>query len=74
MIDLTTMTARKIAGLVRRRELTARAVAEVALDRIAQLDVPAIAESNSKFPPQPHDLKAQPRVEQGKNGEICGGN
>ena len=36
MIDLTTMTARKIAEAVRRRELSAVAVAQTALDRIAQ--------------------------------------
>ena len=36
MIDLTTMTARKIAEAVRRRELTAVAVAQAALDRIGQ--------------------------------------
>ena len=38
MIDLTTMTARKIAEAVRRRELTAVAVAQAALDRIGRLN------------------------------------
>ncbi len=38
MIDLTTMTARKIAESVRRREVTAVAVAEVALERIGKLN------------------------------------
>ncbi len=38
MIDLTTWTARKIAGAVRRRELTAVAVAESTLERIARLN------------------------------------
>jgi aspartyl-tRNA(Asn)/glutamyl-tRNA(Gln) amidotransferase subunit A len=38
MIDLTTMTARKIAGAVRRRELTAVAVAQSVLERIARLN------------------------------------
>ena len=38
MIDLTTMTARKIAESVRRRELTAVAVTQAALERIGQLD------------------------------------
>jgi aspartyl-tRNA(Asn)/glutamyl-tRNA(Gln) amidotransferase subunit A len=38
MIDLTTMTARKIAEAVRRRELTAVAVAQSALERIARLN------------------------------------
>ncbi len=38
MIDLTTMTARKIAEAVRRRELTAVAVAQAALERIARLN------------------------------------
>jgi aspartyl-tRNA(Asn)/glutamyl-tRNA(Gln) amidotransferase subunit A len=38
MIDLTTMTARKIAESVRRRELTAVAVAQSALARIEQLN------------------------------------
>ncbi len=38
MIDLTTMTARKIAEAVRRRETTAVAVATAALDRIARLN------------------------------------
>src|SRR5271155_1906240 len=38
MIDLTTQTARTIAEAVRRRELTAVAVAQSALDRIARLN------------------------------------
>ncbi len=38
MIDLTTMTARKIAEAVRRRELTAVAVAQASLDRIGRLN------------------------------------
>jgi aspartyl-tRNA(Asn)/glutamyl-tRNA(Gln) amidotransferase subunit A len=38
MIDLTTMTARKIAEAVRRREITAVAVAQAALDRIGRLN------------------------------------
>ena len=38
MIDLTTLTARKIAESVRRRELTAVAVAQSALERIGQLN------------------------------------
>ncbi len=38
MIDLTTMTARKIAEAVRRRELTAVEVAQTALARIDQLN------------------------------------
>jgi aspartyl-tRNA(Asn)/glutamyl-tRNA(Gln) amidotransferase subunit A len=38
MIDLTTMTARKIAEAVRRRETTAVAVARAALDRIGSLN------------------------------------
>jgi aspartyl-tRNA(Asn)/glutamyl-tRNA(Gln) amidotransferase subunit A len=38
MIDLTTMTARKIAESVRRRELTAVAVAQAALERIGLLN------------------------------------
>jgi hypothetical protein len=29
-------------------------------DRIPQLGVSAVAEGNSKFPAQAHDLKAQP--------------
>ncbi len=36
MIDLTTMTARKIADAVRRREITAVEVAQSALDRIGR--------------------------------------
>jgi aspartyl-tRNA(Asn)/glutamyl-tRNA(Gln) amidotransferase subunit A len=38
MIDLTTVTARSISALVRRRELSAVAVAEAALDRITKLN------------------------------------
>ena len=38
MIDLTTLTARKIAEAVRRRELTAVAVTQAALERIEQLN------------------------------------
>lgn len=38
MIDLTTMTARKIAEAVNRRELTAVAVAQATLERIARLN------------------------------------
>jgi aspartyl-tRNA(Asn)/glutamyl-tRNA(Gln) amidotransferase subunit A len=38
MIDLTTMTARKVAEAVRRRELTAVEAARSALDRIGQLN------------------------------------
>jgi aspartyl-tRNA(Asn)/glutamyl-tRNA(Gln) amidotransferase subunit A len=38
MIDLTTMTARKIAEAVQRRELTAVAVAQATLERIARLN------------------------------------
>ena len=38
MIDLTTMTARKIAEAVRRREVTAVAVAQAALERIGRLN------------------------------------
>ena len=38
MIDLTTMTARKIAESVRRREMTAVAVAQAALDQIGRLN------------------------------------
>ena len=38
MIDLTTQTARKIAESVRRRELTAVAVTQAALERIGQLN------------------------------------
>ncbi len=38
MIDLTTLTARKVADAVRRRELTAVAVTEAALDRIDKLN------------------------------------
>jgi aspartyl-tRNA(Asn)/glutamyl-tRNA(Gln) amidotransferase subunit A len=38
MIDLTTMTARKIADAVRRREITAVAVAQAALERIGRLN------------------------------------
>jgi len=38
MIDLTAQTARTIAEAVRRRELTAVAVTQAALDRIAQLN------------------------------------
>jgi aspartyl-tRNA(Asn)/glutamyl-tRNA(Gln) amidotransferase subunit A len=38
MIDLTTMTARKIAEAVRRRETTAVAVARAALDRIGLMN------------------------------------
>ncbi len=38
MIDLTTMTARKIAEAVRRRELTAVDVTQAALDRIGRLN------------------------------------
>ncbi len=38
MIDLTTMTARKIADAVHRREITAREVAQSALDRIGRLN------------------------------------
>ena len=38
MIDLTTLTARKIAEAVRRRELTAVEVAQTALTRIEQLN------------------------------------
>jgi aspartyl-tRNA(Asn)/glutamyl-tRNA(Gln) amidotransferase subunit A len=38
MIDLSTMTARTIAQAVRRRELTAVAVARAALERIGQLN------------------------------------
>jgi len=38
MIDLTTMTARKIAESVRRREVTAVAVAQAALERIGRLN------------------------------------
>jgi aspartyl-tRNA(Asn)/glutamyl-tRNA(Gln) amidotransferase subunit A len=40
MIDLTTMTARKIAEAVRRREVTAAAVAQAALERIGRLNEP----------------------------------
>jgi hypothetical protein len=42
-------------------------------DCIAQLVVRAVAESDTKFLAQAHDLKAQPRVEEAENGEICGG-
>ena len=38
MIDLTTLTARKVADAVRRRELTAVAVTEAALERIDKLN------------------------------------
>ena len=38
MIDLTKMTARKIAEAVRRKEMTAVAVAEATLERIARLN------------------------------------
>ena len=38
MIDLTTQTARTIAESVRRRELTAVAVTQAALERIEQLN------------------------------------
>jgi aspartyl-tRNA(Asn)/glutamyl-tRNA(Gln) amidotransferase subunit A len=38
MIDLTTMTARKIAEAVRRREITAVAVAQATLERIGRLN------------------------------------
>ena len=42
-------------------------------DCIPQLVVRAVAESDTKFLAQAHDLKAQPRVEEAENGEICGG-
>jgi aspartyl-tRNA(Asn)/glutamyl-tRNA(Gln) amidotransferase subunit A len=38
MIDLTTLTAREVADAVRRRELTAVAVTQAALDRIEKLN------------------------------------
>ena len=38
MIDLTTLTARKVAEAVRRRELTAVAVTQAALERVDKLN------------------------------------